>query len=94
MTLYVPLEFILELEIFAIVSHSSNPTEVIARKTGRFSGQLLRLQLQLFPEIASYQTVLPLFGRNCRDMLSDQVFLHEIGQFLHRREQDHIFQFH
>lgn len=39
---------------------------------GRFSGQLLRLQLQLFPDLVSYQTVLPLFGRNCRDMLSDQ----------------------
>ena len=44
----------------------------------------MRLQLQLFPELASYQAVLPLFGRNCRDMLSDQVFLHEIGVFIHR----------
>jgi len=48
---------------------------------GRFSGQLLRLQIKLFPEV-SYPVILPLFGRNCRDMLSDQVFLHEAGHYV------------
>merc|ERR1711917_59318 len=48
---------------------------------GRFSGQLLRLQIKLFPEV-SYPVILPLFGRNCRDMLSDQVFLHEAGYYV------------
>lgn len=36
---------------------------------------------RLFPEV-SYPVILPLFGRNCRDMLSDQVFLHEAGHYV------------
>ena len=52
---------------------------------GRFSGQLLRLHIKLLPDI-SYPIILPLFGRKCRDMLSDQLFLYEVGHYIWRKK--------
>ncbi|CAG5108539.1 Oidioi.mRNA.OKI2018_I69.chr1.g3845.t1.cds [Oikopleura dioica] len=46
---------------------------------GRFAGQLFRVLLRA---CENFQVILPLLGRHCRDMLSDQIFLFEIAQHL------------
>ncbi|CBY22036.1 unnamed protein product [Oikopleura dioica] len=46
---------------------------------GRFAGQIFRVLLRA---CENFQVVLPLLGRHCRDMLSDQIFLFEIAQHL------------
>merc|ERR1711937_905594 len=48
-------------------------------KYGRLAGQILRVQTRISK---NFIQILPQMGRHCRDMLSDQVFLNELAEFI------------
>lgn len=50
---------------------------------GRLAGQIFRMMVR---SCKNFTTVLPLLGRYCRDMLSDQIFLFEVGGHLVRNK--------